>query len=153
MQDILEIISVAAISAVKFVFGPAMAFASGLTYWQTLIITAAGGIFGVLFFFYFSQWLAKIISSYKNKMYFLFGVNAEPGKKKVFNWRNRMLVRVIQTFGLAGIAAITPALLSIPLGTFIAARYFRNKRKVVAYLCVSVICWSLILSTFVLIKH
>lgn len=153
MQDILEIISVAGISAVKFVLGPFLAFASGLSYWQTLIITAAGGIFGVLFFFYFSQWLAQIISSYKNQAYFLFGVNAKPNKKKVFNWRNRMLVRVIQTFGLAGIAAITPALLSIPLGTIIAARYFRDKRKVVAYLCVSVICWSLILSTFVLIKH
>lgn len=153
MQDILEIISVAGISAVKFVMGPFLALASGLTYFQTLIITAAGGIFGVLFFFYFSQWLAKVISAYKNKMYFLFGINAQTSNKKVFNWRNRMLVRVIQTFGLAGIAAITPALLSIPLGTILAARYFRDKRKVVAYLCVSVICWSVILSTFVLIKH
>lgn len=139
-------------SAVKFVAGALMAVPFDWTYWQTLIVTALGGIIGVLFFFYFSQWVIALISSYKNKLYFLFGVNANDGsKKKVFNWRNRLIVRVVKTFGLFGIAAITPALLSIPLGTFIATRYFRNKRKVVAYLCVSVVVWAFILSTFVVI--
>ena len=152
MEEILQIIFVAIISSVKFVTAAPVALAYGLNYIQTLGITAVGGIVGVFFFFYLSQWLIAKISAYKNKLYFLFGVNAgEPKKRKVFNWRNRMIVKVVRNFGLIGIAAITPALLSIPLGTFIAARYFRNHRKVVAYLCVSVIFWAFVFSSVVAI--
>lgn len=153
MEQFLEIISVTLTSAVKFVFAAFFAGAYDWSYWQTMLITALGGIIGVLFFFFFSQWVMKMVTAYKNKMYFLFGINAgnSTSKKKVFNWQNRLIVKVVKTFGLVGIAAITPALLSIPLGTFIATRYFRDKKKVVAYLCLSVVVWAFILSTVVVI--
>lgn len=153
MEQFLEIISVTLTSAVKFAAAAFLAVPYDWNYWQTLIVTAIGGIIGVFFFFYLSQWIMALISSYKNKLYFLFGINASnvASRKKVFNWRNRLIVRVVKTFGLFGIAAITPALLSIPLGTFIAARYFRDKRKVVAYLCLSVVVWAFIMSTVVVI--
>jgi hypothetical protein len=52
---------------------------------------------------------------------------------------------------LIGLAAITPTFLSIPLGTFLATRFFPDKRKVLIYLCASVIVWSVIVSSVVII--
>ena len=91
-------------------------------------------------------------------MFFLFGINRKseedellPERKRVFTWKNKMIVLTVRRFGLVGIALLTPTLLSIPVGTIIAARYFRNPRKVVGYLCASVVLWSLILSSAVVI--
>ncbi|MBL4585585.1 MAG: hypothetical protein JKX84_00800 [Flavobacteriales bacterium] len=64
---------------------------------------------------------------------------------------NKLIVKIKRDYGLIGLAAVTPILLSIPLGTFLAARYFDNKRKVLTYLCASVVVWSVIVSSVVII--
>ncbi len=91
-------------------------------------------------------------------MFFLFGVNRAgeedellPERKKIFTWKNKLIVITVRRFGLVGVALLTPTLLSIPVGTLIAARYFRNPRRVVGYLCASVVLWSLIFSSAVVI--
>ncbi len=77
--------------------------------------------------------------------------NKKPKKKKVFTLKNKLIVRVKRDYGLIGLAAATPVLLSIPLGTFLAARYFPNPLKVISYLCASVVVWSVIVSSVVII--
>lgn len=106
-----------------------------------------GGLIGVFFFFYLSSAIMLLISrmaagSDKKK----------PSKpKKKFTWKNKIIVHVKREYGLIGLAAITPVLLSIPLGTFLAARFFRNPRKVILYLSASVVVWSVIVSSVVII--
>jgi hypothetical protein len=51
-------------------------------------------------------------------------------------------------WGLRGLAALTPILLSIPLGTILAAKYFRHDRRTVPLLLSSVLIWSVVLSSF-----
>ena len=55
-------------------------------------------------------------------------------------------IKAVRKYGVYGIAAITPILLSIPIGTIIALRLFPEKRKTVPVLMSSVVIWAIILS-------
>jgi hypothetical protein len=158
LEQLLKLLSLAFVSSLKFAASPFAALGYDLNYIQTFLTTTAGGIFGVLFFFYGSKYIVQWVTTYKNHLFFLFGVNKKsledellPERKKIFTWKNKLIVTTVRRFGLVGIALLTPTLLSIPVGTLIAARYFRNPRKVVGYLCASVVLWSLILSSAVVI--
>jgi hypothetical protein len=74
----------------------------------------------------------------------------KPKEKKIFTWKNKMIVKTVRQYGLLGVALLTPVILSIPLGTFIAARYFHNQAQVLKYLSASVIFWSVIISSLVI---
>lgn len=135
------------LSATKFLTAPITSLNIGFGYVETLLITTLGGVIGVFFFFYVSSFfmmlIAKLTSSSKHK---------KPSKpKRKFTWKNKLIVHIKREYGLIGLAAITPTLLSIPVGTFLAARYFSDKKKVITYLSASVIVWSVIVSSVVII--
>ena len=52
------------------------------------------------------------------------------------------MIGIKQRFGLAGIAAITP-LISQPIGAFFAEKFFKDKKKVILYLSISVVIWAI----------
>jgi len=144
-------------SAVKFITAAPLASAYGFEYWETLLITSAGGLAGVTFFFQLSKWTLK---AYKKTRESIQTSSSNPiestknnttVKKKIFTWKNKFIVKTVRRFGLAGIAFITPVVLSIPLGTFIAFRYFHNKNKVYTYLSLAVFFWSVLLSSLTLL--
>jgi len=45
------------------------------------------------------------------------------------------------------LAALTPIAISIPVGTFFITKLERNKKKILLYLFISIVCWSLILTS------
>lgn len=146
MEKILQILLVLMLSSTKFLTAPITALNIGFGYLQTLGLTTLGGVIGVLFFYFLS-----------NGIMFLFGrlnkhfrPDATPPKKRAFTWKNRLIVRVKRDYGLIGLAAITPTMLSIPVGTFLAARFFPDRRKVLSYLVASVVVWSIIISSVVI---
>ena len=68
-------------------------------------------------------------------------------KKKVFTKRNRLLIRVKSSWGLIGLALISPSVISIPLGSLLAARYFRNDPRTLPVFFAAVVFWSFTLTT------
>lgn len=147
MEKALQILLVVLLSGTKFLSAPITALNIGFGFVQTLVITSLGGMLGVVFFFFLSGIIMKVASRVST---------ASTEEKKVkskrhFTWKNKMIVRVKRDFGLIGLAALTPTLLSIPVGTFLAARYFKNRTKVLGYLCASVLVWSVIISSVVII--
>lgn len=147
MEKALQILLVVLLSGTKFLSAPITALNIGFGFVQTLVITSLGGMLGVVFFFFLSGIIMKVASRVSNG-------SAEEKKvksKRHFTWKNKMIVRVKRDFGLIGLAALTPTLLSIPVGTFLAARYFKNRTKVLGYLCASVLVWSVIISSVVII--
>ncbi|NBQ48390.1 MAG: hypothetical protein EBU33_08055, partial [Sphingobacteriia bacterium] len=74
-------------------------------------------------------------------------------RRKIFSSFNRRIIRVRQKFGLAGIAFITPILLSTPLGAFIAERFYRDKKKIILYLSLATIFWALALYCIFILVH
>ena len=114
---------------------------------ETILWTNVGGIAGIYFFAYLSE---KLISWWKrtfrrsNRSI----LEDEQQNKKIFTRRNRRIVRVKKKYGLIGIAAITPFLLSIPVGVFLVVRYYRTTRSKFLYLIAANLIWSIIYTGF-----
>jgi hypothetical protein len=154
---VFKLFQIILISAVKFLFAPLISFQMGFNYIQTMIYTTIGGILGVLFFFFISKivislylkYLAKYIryffSKFKRKKKFNTPVIVKIKRK--FTRKNKFIILLKSKLGLIGIAILTPTILSIPLGTFIASKYFPNKKSILIYLSISVAFWSFVLST------
>jgi hypothetical protein len=132
-MKIAQIASTIGLSAIKHTLGGLpMAAGFGFSYLEVVLFTSIGGILGVTVFLFLSEWLQNFIA------------RKFPSKKpkKIFNRRNRMIVKVKKNFGLPGIAFITPALLSIPIGTIVASTIYNNHKKVFLYQTASVLVWS-----------
>lgn len=146
MEKFLQIVLVLILSSTKFLTAPITALNIGFGYLQTLGLTMFGGIFGVVFFYFLSSGIMMLMA----KLSSLFSADRTPPKKRMFTWKNRMIVKVKRDYGLIGLAAITPTMLSIPVGTFLAARFFSDRRKVITYLIASVMVWSVLISSVVI---
>jgi hypothetical protein len=155
IKVLLDILYVLLASAVKFVFSPSLAVELlHFNYLETICITTAGGISGLVFFFYLSSAVIKIYDIILKKIRETFlskerlkkRHHKKKKKKKVHTWRNKFLVKLRGKYGMVGIVVLTPVLLSIPLGAFLANKYYKNK-GILWYLSISVAVWSCILST------
>ena len=143
------------LSATKFVAAVPVATANfDFTVFETILFTSLSGVFGVFIFaflsdkfvllwnyFYQNSMPQKYINQLLKKIF-----NPYDKPKKKFTFSNKMIIRVKSKAGLIGLCIITPILLSIPLGTFLAYRFFPNHNRTLLYLTSSVVCWSIILS-------
>ncbi len=156
MSGFLKILIVFAVSSIKFLIAPALSFSMGLNFLQTFLSTTSGGITGVVIFFFLSRWLLLLYARYfvfytrkikKNFYGFLkLEVPVEIPARK-FTRRNRFIIKIVRKYGLAGIVVLTPVILSIPIGTFLATRFYASNRYLLVYLISSVLFWSLIMSS------
>ncbi|HQQ94524.1 MAG TPA: hypothetical protein PLQ93_08210 [Bacteroidia bacterium] len=105
------------------------------------IVCSLGGIAGTIVFTNLSAVILKQVHKYRARHHLIH-------KRKIFTRFNRRIVKIKNRFGLAGLAFISPMFLSIPLGTFLAERFFRKKIKIIFYFSVSVVFW--VISLFLL---
>jgi hypothetical protein len=158
VNDMIKIISVIALSSVKFVGGPPLAYAYRFSYMEIILYTVAGGMAGVLIISYFSPKIIKGWSSLKNSLkrrVYRQSHHPDKGasesehkrKKRLFTPANRRIIRLWKRYGLAGIAALTPVLFSIPIGTFFATRMVRKREKVFLYMFLSILFWSIVITS------
>ncbi len=147
MSDPLEIITIVAASMVKFAISPLVSYGLGYTFLQTLLFTSLGGCLGVVLFYRASAWLMKRarLRRIHREIARQHGIDAT--RRRVFTGFNRFIVRVKRGHGLQGLAALTPVLLSIPIGTIIAAKYFSHDRRTLPTLLSSVVIWAVVLSS------
>lgn len=123
-----------------------------MTVFQALIYTNTGGLAGVFGFYYLSD---SIISWWRSRILIRRKHSVQPVRKarQLFTRRNRKIAGVKSKYGLPGIALITPLLLSIPVGVFIAARYFRSSKAKFAWFLGSNFIWSVIYIAFYKLCH
>lgn len=116
---------------------------------QAIIWTNVGGILGIFVFAYLSEQLIIIWREYLGKyLRKLFRIKEGKKRKKIFSKRNRRIVKIKSRYGLPGIALATPILFSIPIGVFLAIRYFERKKLKLAYIFGGNLIWSFIYSYF-----
>ena len=133
MEEFLKILSTIALSGVKHTFGGVpLAAGYGFSYIEIALYCTIGGIVGSVAFMFFQRGIEFVWRK----------VFPQKRKKRTFTWKNKLVVRVKQRFGLWGIAFITPPLLSIPVGTIIASSLWKQKGRVLFALTLSVIFWS-----------
>jgi uncharacterized membrane protein len=142
-----EIISVFLISTVKFVFGGVpVALGLGFSFFETVVVTSLGGFTGVIIFVALSDTIIKKVKDRQLKK--LQKGEVITKKKKIFSRKNRLIIHVKHRFGLFGIAALTPLLFSIPVGCFLATRYFKDKQRILIYMFTSILFWAVSASSF-----
>lgn len=122
---------------------PVAIYVMKMSFAETLIYTNIGGIMGTLFSLFLSDTLIKMWNNYKSR-------KASPDKKKrkIFTKQNRRIVRLKSKYGLLGIVALSPVILSIPLGSFLIVRYYGNKRRNILWQIMGQILWSVIYTIF-----
>ncbi len=143
MGTILEILLILITSMVKFAFSPLLSLTLGYSLPQTILITGLGGCIGVTVFFLGSGWILGRIEDWR-----LTAIN--DGRRvspRSFTRTNKMIVKVKRNQGLNGLAVITPIIISIPIGTILAAKYFRHDKRTLPVLFSSVLIWDVILSS------
>ena len=108
-------------------------------YLLALVSSCTGAVFGSVLFTYLFAGILKWWNKVKEKMF------SSKHPKKIFTKFNRRVIRIKHRFGLKGIAILTPIFLSIPIGAFLAERFYKDKKKVIIYLSISAISWCFVL--------
>jgi H+/gluconate symporter-like permease len=134
-----KILVLLVVSGTKFLMGPGTILASGYSASEAIIINIIGGILGSLFFFYFGAWFFNLIERRFRKK--------RKRQTKKFTWKNRLIIRFKNRFGVVGMALLIP-IISIPVSALISAKYFRNDRKSIPAYIMSVVFWSFVLTYF-----
>ena len=144
MADIFTIIYLILLSTVKFFFVPTLTIhVHHYSFFTSVIINSIGGIIGSTFFFKTSYYFVQ--RSIKKRKKAIEEGRAKP--KRRFTKMNRFIVYTKKTMGMYGLALITPAIISIPIGSAIAAKYYHLKpKKMLGLIYVSSIIWAFILS-------
>jgi hypothetical protein len=126
-----------------------------------VIAVLIGGIGGFLFFYYLSKRLIKGVDYLKPKIclfipyflrnrYQLFCDRMKANKPtKKFSRKSRLIGKIRTTYGFWGIIIATPFILTIPVGAFLANKYYSKRPQTVPYMIASIIGWAAVLSGIV----
>ncbi len=136
MSTLLEVLLILITSMVKFVASPILSFALGYGFMQTVIMIGIGGCTGVLLFFFAGGWIMK-------------KAEVRRKNKRNFTRTNKAIVRLRRGQGLNGLAVITPVIISIPIGSLIAAKYYRHQRRTLPVLLAAVLFWDVVLCSLI----
>jgi len=136
---IAKYVSLFVLAATKFLAAVLLLFAdNSITTLETFLVLFLGGIIGMVVFYY----LGKLIN---NGVDFLFvWLKIKKTSKKKFTKSNRRIVFLKNKYGLVGITTLTPILLSIPLGCFLASRFYEKKPNTIFIMLLGVIIWTII---------
>lgn len=136
LSVIAKYLSVYFASMFKFVGGPAMGMAFGLTFWETVGITILGMMTTITIISTFGPGFRKWIDK-------IFRRNP-----KLFTKRNRRFVRFWKKYGLFGVSFLTPVVFSPVLGALLVNAFGGSKKKIITYMLLSAIFWAFVLTKF-----
>ncbi len=145
-----KVLEVGLISGVMFLLAPFEAERQGFNFIQSFTITTLGGVIGILVFYYagslIAAWWNHIKALVKSNFVRRPAEVLERRPKRHFTQTNKMIVKIKRRFGLAGIAFVTPCIISIPVGTLVAVAFYRKRKPILLYLFVSLLLWSIVLN-------
>ncbi len=155
---IFKILHVILLASVKYFLTLPYAMIIGLDFGQALISVLIGGIGGFLFFYYLSKRVVVLIDFLKPKLcqiipgfikvrYNLFCERMASKKPaKIFSRKSRFIAKVKTTYGFWGIIIATPFILTIPVGAFLANKYYSKRWQTVPFMIMSIVSWAAVLS-------
>jgi len=133
-EEILKAIPVYLGSMLKFIVGPFGGYTAGLNLLTTILSTVFGMMTVVFLVTYSGTWLkTKVISRFS-------------GKRNKFSVSNRRFVNIWKKYGLAGVALLTPVILTPIGGTLLAVSSGSPKDKIIFYMFISASFWAVLFS-------
>lgn len=134
LNDILKYLTVYFSSMVKFIGGPVLGYATGLSFLETIIFNVLGMMTTVFIVSFVGRKIK--LALFKKR------------KRKLFTTRNRRLVSVWRKWGLIGIAFLTPLIFSPIVGASVAASFGEKTGKIAFYMLLSALFWSVTYTVF-----
>ena len=138
MPTPLKYLVVYALSGLKIIFGPTLGMAYGFSVIETALISWLGMMTTVYILSYFGTEIRVLTVR-------IFGTR----KKKVFSPRKRRFVKIWKTYGVLGIAFLTPILLSPPGGTILANAFGGKREDIIRWMWIFGGFWSITLTLIV----
>lgn len=114
----------------KFIAGPVLGSVAGYSLLETMLVTVSGMMSSVVVFTFLGEWLKRQWDMRFNR------------KRLVFSKKNRRIVRVWQKSGAAGVAFLTPLLLTPIGGTLVMTSFGVHRKIILSYMLISSIWWS-----------
>lgn len=141
MEEFLKILPVFLTSLLGFakVSVPAAVSLFGFNFWKVLTVTCLGSFTGIFIFTYVSAAFLKWWEKIKHRYFY------KRQQTKIFTKTNRFVIKIRKRFGLWGIALFIPLGLSIPLGAFIAEKFYKDKKKIILVLSLALVIWNTII--------
>src|SRR5258705_4522288 len=133
-QEILKSIPVFLSAMLKFILGPIGGYAARLHIITTILVTVAGMMTSVIAFTYFGEWIRTRV------------LDRIFSKRKKIEVPNPKLAAIWKKFGLAGIAVLTPLILTPIGGTILAVSNGSPRKKIIVYMLISAASLSVIFS-------
>jgi hypothetical protein len=145
MPYYLKIINLFLWTTVKYFYGPIYGFTLlKLDFWETMLTVIPAG-FTSFFTFYFITDLFLVYVRHLKPVVVYVTPNStrlryntwktkrrEKAKgKKTFTRRNKFFVRIRRNYGMWGIVALTPIVLSIPVGAFLLRKYYGHRKEAI----------------------
>ncbi len=127
-----KLISIIIASTIKFIGGPLTGAALGVPWVQTALGTALGMMLSVVVVTFAGSAIQAVIDRYRSR------------KPRRFTTRTRRAVRVWKRFGMAGIAFLTPLILTPIGGTAIAISFRVGRLRLLSYMLVSAAFWAVL---------
>jgi membrane protein DedA with SNARE-associated domain len=133
-EEILKAIPVYFSSMLKFILGPIGGYAAGLNMITTILATVAGMMTIVFAFAFFGNWIHdKVINRFFKR-------------KPTSSERKRKLLNLWKKYGIAGVAALTPLILTPIGGTLLAISFGTPRDKLIFYMFLSAAAWAVFFS-------
>jgi hypothetical protein len=130
MDQISLEIGIILLSTTKYLMGAGIAFSYKLGILEGFLTSTIGGILGVaIYLFIFDKTESNIGKKRKRRRISFL----------------RFLARIRSSYGLVGISILSPLVLSIPLGCFLARSFESNNKKILAYMSAGVIAWGVLI--------
>lgn len=134
-EEILKAVTLVYLpSMLKFIFGPLGGYAARLHMVTTIVSTVAGTMTIVLLFSFAGDWIRERI------------INRFFPKRKRFSERNRKFVGIWKKYGVAGVAFLTPLILTPIGGTLLAISFGSPREKLILYMLISASGWATVFS-------
>ncbi len=140
MKELVIILSCTWKFALTF---PVAVYAMQMSFKETLIYTNLGGILGVLFFTFLSGIFIKGWNKYIRP-----GLEIGRRRRPVFTKRRRRFIQIKNKYGFIGIVILNPIVISIPISTFLVAKYYGKNKMNLVWLIAGQFGWSLIYTYF-----
>jgi membrane protein DedA with SNARE-associated domain len=136
-ETVLKILTIYMLTMLKFIFGPIGGYAARLNILITILVTIAGMMTVVLVLTFSGEWFKeKFLSRFFRK-------------REKFSARTKKFVTIWKKYGLVGVAALTPVILTPIGGTVLALSSGSSKNKIIYYMMISASVWSVILTAVV----
>ncbi len=177
--EVLKILLLILLSSVKFIAGPPFAYSFNQKYEfsfsEAILYSVIGGMLGVFIFTFFSTQVTHLLHYIRQhgkrmmkrgvifsrpeadvdvplNIHYTYVEKEKERQKKILSERHKKLLNIWKSYGLAGIAFITPCIISIPIGTIVANALEPNKRKIFAYMFASILFWSIVIHSIFYLK-